>query len=60
MLAVWFSIQSVASLITYLETVMSKQDFSSYAKQRGVYEAALLACACGIKLATVQLWIRSN
>jgi hypothetical protein len=39
---------------------MSKQSFVSYARQRGVYEAALLACACGIKLATVQLWLRSN
>lgn len=39
---------------------MSKQSFSAYAAKRGIYEAALLACACGVKLATVQLWLRSN
>lgn len=39
---------------------MSKQSFSSYARVRGVYEAALLAAACGVPLAICQLWIRSN
>lgn len=38
---------------------MSKADFSAYALSRGYYEAALVACACGIPLAQVQLWIRS-
>lgn len=39
---------------------MSKQQFSNACSRNGVYLAALMASACGVPLAVVQLWIRSN
>ena len=37
---------------------MSKTEFRAYAARRGVYEAALLAAALGVSLATVQNFLR--
>jgi hypothetical protein len=37
---------------------MSKQVFINNAKTSGIYAAALLAAACDVPLAQVQLWVK--
>lgn len=37
---------------------MTKQQFVEYVKREGVYNASLFACACGVKLPVVQLWLK--